>query len=250
LPALKTKYIGLLADRLGLLPSSESTLTSHDILHIFDEITIVGLPRYRNLFKFERMNSVLKQLLKNKAHAAASIQKNYNTIERSTMSATLYLANMGVFHNMSTYQPSNDLPVQGLSSYLKQMHVVPADVDAGEENATLYDIPSANVIELRGEHEIVTIPASYINLLLADNSDLYNSPDPSVLKLLMRGYKTYMDDHPIQFKDNMLGYFRFVFHIENIDVYALVLGRHLQRMEQDLRDICEEGTISTVSYFI
>ena len=39
LPALKTKYIGLLADRLGLLPACESTLTSHDILHVFDVIS-------------------------------------------------------------------------------------------------------------------------------------------------------------------------------------------------------------------
>ena len=95
-----------MVDRLGYVPPCEATLPCHDICHIFDEIETHGLIRYRNLFKFERMNSFMKQSLKNREHGLASIMmKNYDTHEKSTMSGTLYLKNVEKFHNLCRLHP-------------------------------------------------------------------------------------------------------------------------------------------------
>ena len=61
---LKAKYISLMADRFGYVPPCEATLPCHDICHTIKEIVTHGLIRYRNLFKFERMNSFMIQNLK------------------------------------------------------------------------------------------------------------------------------------------------------------------------------------------
>jgi hypothetical protein len=64
---IKPKLIALLVARAGLLPPSECMLTLHEILHICDQVAEVGVPRMSSLYKFERMNLVLKKLLKNAA---------------------------------------------------------------------------------------------------------------------------------------------------------------------------------------
>lgn len=146
------------------------------------------------------------------------------------MCASLYLHNMAIFYLRSTDQPSDTLPGKSFTDYFKCLHVEPADEDEGEENPILYDIPSANVIELRGEHQVVMLGKKYINYLLADNSDLYNSPT--------------------QFRNNMLGYITFVFDAANNGLYERVLGRHLPGMTQDVRDVCEGGSNLTAYIFI
>jgi hypothetical protein len=64
---IKPKLVALLVARAGLLPPSECMLTLHEILHICDQVVEVGVPRMSSLYKFERMNLVLKKLLKNAA---------------------------------------------------------------------------------------------------------------------------------------------------------------------------------------
>jgi hypothetical protein len=64
---LKPKLIKLLVARAGLLPPSECPLTLHELLHICDQVLEIGVPRMSSLFKFERMNLMLKKLLKNAA---------------------------------------------------------------------------------------------------------------------------------------------------------------------------------------
>lgn len=134
-----------MVDRIGYLPPCEATLPCHDVVHLFDEIVSHGLPRYRNLFKFERMNNFMKQNLKNRAHGIASMMKNYNIHERNTMAGTLYLKNVVKFQSLCELQPVNGQPFQSLSSYVTGVHVEPPD-ETGEDRTILYDVPSSNVI--------------------------------------------------------------------------------------------------------
>ena len=171
-------------DRFGFVPPCEATLPCHDICHIFTEIGTHGLIRYRNLFKFERMNSFMKQSLKNRAHGLASIMKNYDTHERSTMATTLYLSNVEKFHSLCQLHPVNGLPFQSLTSYVSSLHVEPPE-ETGEDRTIVYDIPSSNVMELRGVPFTITLSTEDINYLLEDNIDICHAEGFSILKLIL-----------------------------------------------------------------
>lgn len=228
---LKERFISLVVDRLGFVPACEATLPLHDICHIFDDISTHGLIRYRNLFKYERMNNFMKQLLKNRARGLASIMKNYNTHERTTMSGSIYLNNVVKFNSLCRYQPTNGLPFHSLGSYINSIHVDvdPAD-DTGKEKATLYDIPSSNVIEFRGSAIDVTLSYEDINYLLAENVDVCYADGSSVLKFIMEGYYEYCSNHPYRFKDDMLGYMKYLLDGSRPAVYQRVVGNPVRRL--------------------
>jgi hypothetical protein len=238
LPALKEKYISLMVDRFGYVPPCEATLPCHDICHIFDEVKTHGLIRYRNLFKYERMNSFMKQNLKNRAHGIASIMKNYNTHERTTMSGTLYLDNVVKFQSLSKLQPVNGLPFQSLSSYITSIHVEPP-AETGEDRTILYDVPSSNVIEFRGMSIGITLTYEDINYLLADNIDLCYEEGFSVLKLIMVGYKSHVAKYPLQFKNDILGYMRYLLDGSHPNAYRRVLTNYIRCQEPECRLVCE-----------
>ena len=243
LPALKAKYISLMADRFGYVPPCEATLPCHDICHIFDETLTHGLPRYRNLFKFERMNSFMKQNLKNRAHGVASIMKNYNTHERTTMSGTLYLNNVVKFHSLCRLQPVNGLPFPSLSSYVRSIHVEPPS--EGEDRTVIYDIPSCNAIELRGSPFDVILSSQDINYLLAENIDIcYQQEGFSVLKLFLIGFEDYRTKHPLHFKDDRLGYMKYLLDGSNPNAYRKVIGNFQRRLRGvDERRRCEDDLV-------
>ena len=226
-----------MVDRLGYVPPSEATLPCHDICHIFDEIVTHGLIRYRNLFKFERMNSFMKQTLKNRAHGVASIIKNYNTHERTTMSGTLYLNNVAKFHSLCRLQPRNALPFQSLSSYVTSIHVEPPQEEG--DKTILYDVPSSNVIEFRGTSFKVTLYAEDINYLLVDNLDLCDADMGfSVLRLILLGYQSNCLRYPQwQYKSNVLGYMSYLFHTGHANkvAYRRVINNSLGRQSEEVR---------------
>jgi hypothetical protein len=126
----------------------------------------------------------MKQSLKNRAHGLASIMKNYDIHERSTMSSTLYLENVDKFHSLCRLHPTNGLPFQSLSDYISSLHIEPP-AETGEDRTILYDIPSSNVMELRGVLFDVTLSTQDINYLLEDNVDICHEEGFSVLKLIM-----------------------------------------------------------------
>lgn len=241
LPSLKEKYITLMADRLGYVPPSEATLPCHDICHIFDEIQSHGLIRYRNLFKFERMNSFMKQTLKNRAHGVASIMKNFNTHERTTMSGSLYLSNVLKFETLCRLHPVNGLPYQSLSSYVTNLHVEPPE-ETGEDRTILYDVPSSNVIELRGVGFDVTLSAQDINYLLADNVDICHEEEGfSVLKAIMSAHFRKCQTSPLwRFKDDMLGYMKSLLDNVNSNGYKRVIGNNVRRRDVETRLQCDK----------
>ena len=209
-------------DRCGYVPPCEATLPCHDIVHLFEEIVSHGLPRYRNLFKFERMNNFMKQTMKNRAHGIASMMKNYNIHERNTMTGTLYLKNVAKFQRLCELQPVNGLPFQSLSSYVSGVHVEPPD-ETGEDRTVLYDVPSSNVIELRGPPIDITLFYQDINFLLEDNIDLCNEDGFSAMKLIMQAYQSNCVHRANWlFKGDVLGYIKFLFEPANSAVYKRV----------------------------
>jgi hypothetical protein len=239
LPDLKAQYISLMADRVGYVPPVEATLPCHDICHIFQEIGTHGLIRYRNLFKFERMNSFMKQNLKNRAHGVASIMKNYNTHERTTMSGSLYLKNVVKFESLCRLHPVNGLPFQSLSSYVTSIHVEPPEA-TGEDRTILYDVPSSNVIELRGSSFNVVLSYEEINYLLADNVDLCNEDGVTVLKLIMIGHRDRCVRTPQwRYKDDVLGFIRDLVRLPHTTEYQRVVGNRVRRTKGHVRQQCE-----------
>ena len=59
--------ITYLIDRSGLVPPSECTTTLHELIHICDQVEMIGAPRYSTLYKFEKVNKLLKSFCFNKA---------------------------------------------------------------------------------------------------------------------------------------------------------------------------------------
>ena len=46
--------------RSGAYPPCESTITLHELMHCYDQIPAIDPNRYSTLFKYERMNLLLK----------------------------------------------------------------------------------------------------------------------------------------------------------------------------------------------
>ena len=64
---LRKEFVSSLVQREGMMPPSESTSTFHELFHLLDQMSDVGCPRYSTLYKFEKMNKILKRNLKNTA---------------------------------------------------------------------------------------------------------------------------------------------------------------------------------------
>ena len=229
-----------MVDRSGYLPPCEMTLPCHDICHLFEEVVSHGLPRYRNLFKFERMNNFMKQNMKNRAHGIASMMKNYNIHERNTMTGTLYLKNVAKFQSLCDLQPVNGLPFQSLSSYVTGVHVEPP-TETGEDRTILYDVPSSNVIELRGSPFDVVLYEQDINFLLEDNIDLCNEEGFSAMKLIMLGYRNQCVRRANwQYRGDVLGYMKYLFEPTNSAAYKRVIGNFRGRVrDPSVREQCD-----------
>ena len=60
-------FVKCLVKREGMMPASEATMTFHELFHIVNQMKEVGCPRHSTLYKFEKMNKVLKRNLKNTA---------------------------------------------------------------------------------------------------------------------------------------------------------------------------------------
>jgi len=74
---LFVKTIDVLVEHSGLFPPVEQTYALHELVHIVQQITFVGPSKFNNLFMYERVNSTLKRMIKNKCNSMASIVKAY-----------------------------------------------------------------------------------------------------------------------------------------------------------------------------
>ena len=66
-----------LVEHSGLFPPTEQTYALHELIHIVNQIPRIGPPKFNNLFMYERVNSTLKRMIKNKCNSMASIVKAY-----------------------------------------------------------------------------------------------------------------------------------------------------------------------------
>ena len=70
-PTIKDKVYPRLIDALikrsGLIPPSESCVTLHEFLHVCEQVHEIGVARSSTLYKFEKMNKILKGLGQNTA---------------------------------------------------------------------------------------------------------------------------------------------------------------------------------------
>ena len=70
-PTVKKKLfprlIDVLITRSGLMPPSECCVTLHEMVHLCEQILEIGPGRQSTLYKFEKMNKILKSLGKNTA---------------------------------------------------------------------------------------------------------------------------------------------------------------------------------------
>ena len=69
---LEPKFVRALMLRSGLVPPSECTVTLHEIVHLIDQVQEIGSCRHSTLFKFEKMNKVMKGCVKNTAKGCSS----------------------------------------------------------------------------------------------------------------------------------------------------------------------------------
>jgi hypothetical protein len=83
-PLLKVIY-ETLADHDGLLPPTESTYAFHELVHVGQQIMECGPPVLTNMYKYERFNKYLKNIIKNRRSPISSLIKNYLIAEASTM---------------------------------------------------------------------------------------------------------------------------------------------------------------------
>ena len=64
-----------------IFPPSFFTIMTHLLVHIVEEIFILGPVYLHNMFHFERLMHVLKKYVRNHAHPEGSITKGYSTEE-------------------------------------------------------------------------------------------------------------------------------------------------------------------------
>ena len=77
---IKKSTIDALVEHSALFPPCESTYSLHELIHLVDRISLIGPPKFTNLFGFERVNSTLKRMSKNRCSPMASIARVYAVI--------------------------------------------------------------------------------------------------------------------------------------------------------------------------
>ena len=75
--SMKLLTIDALVEHSALFPPCESTYALHELIHLIDQIPLIGPPKFTNLFDFERVNSTLKRMSKNRCSPMASIARVY-----------------------------------------------------------------------------------------------------------------------------------------------------------------------------
>ena len=74
---LYCQAIDVLVEHSSIFPPTEQTYALHEMIHLVLQIDKVGPPKMNNLFMYERVNSTLKKMIKNKCNSMASVVKAY-----------------------------------------------------------------------------------------------------------------------------------------------------------------------------
>lgn len=96
-PTVKNKLFPRLIDALitrsGLIPPSECCVTLHEMVHLCEQVLEIGPGRQSTLYKFEKMNKVLKSFGQNKAKGKCDVLFTFLlklTINMSCQDCNLY----------------------------------------------------------------------------------------------------------------------------------------------------------------
>ena len=95
--------IDALVEHSGLFPPTEQTYALHELVHIVKQITHIGPSKFNNLFMYERVNSTLKRMIKNKCNSMASIVKAYAVCLTSKLLLCMYFVKTCISHVLHMY---------------------------------------------------------------------------------------------------------------------------------------------------
>jgi hypothetical protein len=144
---LYDRLVAILVNKSGLFPSTECTTALHELIHIAQQLVETGPPRYSNLFKFERANHYLKQLLQNANQGLASIFKNYLVTEHMALVVGTSFKNMANLSHVFSSMPADlNIFTHGASQHVSSLHV-----DFEDDKAIVYTVETSRINELRGK---------------------------------------------------------------------------------------------------
>jgi hypothetical protein len=92
--SIYTMTIDALVEHSALFPPTEQTYALHELIHIVHQIPKIGPPKFNNLFMYERVNSTLKRMIKNKCNSMPSIVKAYAVCYE--LYRTMYLYDLNI----------------------------------------------------------------------------------------------------------------------------------------------------------
>ena len=178
----------LLVDRSGLVPPSECTITTHELLHVVDQSIAIGCPRYSNLYKFEKVNKFFKSMLNNVSKSMASIMKNYMQIESIFLETALNLEERYEVQNIQKFLPKELKAMKNINSYLQKIHI---DID-DKNSAEIIDIDSSNILHLYGERKLEKLNILLFSYILHNTMEYpaVTAPEDSLLKRLFDEWKS------------------------------------------------------------
>jgi hypothetical protein len=183
---LSGKCIDSLARRTGLVPPTECTITTHELLHLIDQSLAIGAPRFSNLFKFEKVNKFLKSMLKNVARGLPSILKNYMQKESIFFETALQVDEINSIYNLQKYLPRDDRSMKNLNQYLNKIYVETVEDNPDHCQSQIYDLESSNIVHFYGEklyEKLNTLLFSYLLHNALEYPDI-TAPEDSLLKRL------------------------------------------------------------------
>lgn len=143
----------------------------------------IGVPRNNALYKFERMNHILKQLLQNSAKGLPSIIKNYLEHENVSIHIALSIHNVKKMDQLSMYKPNNSVS-KDIDHTLRGVFV---DNESEGGNPIIYDIENAGIMELNGQSTSFDMSVSNFSWLIL-TAALQVVDKTSLMYILLRKY--------------------------------------------------------------
>ncbi len=140
---LRQRTIDCLIEHAALFPQSEYAYTLHELQHIIDQIEYLGPPRYSTLYMYERVNLLLKRMIKNKNHQIASMLKSYASEEFVTQSIGFNFKKMLNIIKMFSWVPTDVNIIKKVLSSFSNLYV--------DKENKIYCLPNIRIHELRGE---------------------------------------------------------------------------------------------------
>ena len=209
---LRVRTIDCLIEHAAIFPQSECAYTLHEMQHIIDQIEYLGPPRYSTLYMYERVNLLLKRMIKNKNHQIASMLKSYASEEFVTQSIGFNFKKMRSIINMFSWVPTDVNIIKKVLSSFSNLYI--------DRESQIYSLPNIKIHELRGQST-----ATCISMIDGD--------------LLTKAMASYARTNSVLGKTNFIYYnlptfyhfyhclLMFTNYLLNFTIYLLLFTNHL-----------------------